>query len=208
MVIKKMDKDVINEIINFLIAILIITLIVTILGIFIPLPFVMPISIIIPSSAALIGGLVALKEYRLKVKAEIRLTESANLEADIKLIKLFTEIMNIAHGRAGSYVSENAIEIFLSQEDIKTELSQELIDPPRYPAKSKIEGVLESSVINLPVGKGAQNAAITSIGVLGERYEILRPVAIDGLEVLTKFKDEEIKAAALKYINNLNSKDL
>lgn len=79
-----------------------------------------PISTFVSLITASSGGWLALREYRLKVEAEIRLKESAEVEADIKLIKLFTEIMNIAHARGEGYVSEKAIEILLSTEILDT----------------------------------------------------------------------------------------
>ncbi len=158
------------------------------------------ISTLIPISASFVlitaslSTLVALNEYRLKVKTETRLTNSAEVEADIKLLKLFTEIMNIAHARGGSQVSEKAIEIILSQENItKSDLSDLDI--------VKIEKALRSAVINLPVGMAAQDAAICAIWALGKKHEILKPVAIQALLTLTGFKSD----VASPYLEDLKS---
>ena len=81
--------------------------------------WLVPVSTFITLITGTVAGLVALREYRLKVQAETRLTQSAELEADIKLLTLFVEIMTLAHGRGGNQVSEKAIERILSPEVIK-----------------------------------------------------------------------------------------
>lgn len=154
--------------------------------------WLVPISTFVTLITASIGGWLALREYRLKVKAEIRLTQSTELEADIKLLKLFTEIMTIAHGRGGTQVSEKAIEQLLSPDVIKAlDLSG-----------SDIRGAIENAVINLPVGVAAQDAAISAIWVLGNRHEILKPVAIQALKSLTEFKGK----VATPYFEDLKRK--
>jgi hypothetical protein len=151
--------------------------------------WLIPISTCITLITASIGGGLALRDYRLKVKAEIRLTKSAELEADIKLLKLFTEIMTIAHARGGTLVSEKAIEKILSPEVIK-ELGL---------SGANIRTMIENAVINLPVGIAAQDAAICAIWVLGNRHEVLKPVAIQALTSLTGFKAQ----VATPYLEDL-----
>ncbi|MBM3148837.1 MAG: hypothetical protein FJZ88_02255 [Chloroflexi bacterium] len=129
--------------------------------------WLVPVSTFVTLITASIGGWLALREYRLKVKAEIRLTQSAELEADIKLLKLFTEIMTIAHTRGGTQVSEKAIEKLLSPEVIQ---ALGLSGPD-------IRSTIENAVVTLPVGIAAQDAAICAIWVLGNRHEVLKPVA-------------------------------
>lgn len=154
--------------------------------------WLVPVSTFITLITASIGGWLALREYRLKVKAEIRLTQSAELEADIKLLKLFTEIMTIAHGRGGILVSEKAIEKLLSPEIVK---AMGLSVPD-------IRVAIENAVITLPVGVAAQDAAISAIWVLGNRHEVLKPVAIQALKSLTGFKAK----VASPYLEDLKSK--
>jgi hypothetical protein len=151
--------------------------------------WLIPISTFVTLMTASIGGWLALREYRLKVKAEIRLTQSAELEADIKLLKLFTEIMTIAHARGDTIVSEKAIEKILSPEVIK-ELGL---------SGKNIRDAIDNAVINLPVGVAAQDAAICAIWVLGNRHEVLKPVAIQALTSLTGFKKE----VATPYLEDL-----
>ncbi len=140
--------------------------------------WLVPASTFVTLITASIGGWLALRQYRLKVKSETRLTQSAELEADIKLLKLFTEIMNIAHGRGGTQVSEKTIEKMLSPEVIK-ELGL---------SGTNIRGAIDNAIISLPVGIAAQDAAICAIWVLGNRHEVLKPVAIQALTSLSSFK--------------------
>jgi len=152
--------------------------------------WLVPASTCITLITASIGGWLSLREYRLKVKADIRLTQSTELEADIKLLKLFTEIMNIAHARGGVQVSEKAIEKILSPEVIK-ELGITKID---------IKAAIDNAVISLPVGIAAQDAAICAIWVLGKRHNVLKPVAIQALMTLSGFKTE-----AISYLEDIQA---
>jgi hypothetical protein len=126
-----------------------------------------------------IGAWLSLREYRLKVQAETRIAESEQIESDIKLLKLFTEIMDIAHGRGGYQISEKLIEKFVTPEVIQ-----------RLPGENQLKALVDLMIIHLPVGKAAQDAAIAAIGVLGGRHAVLRPIAVQALRSLTSFKAE------------------
>src|SRR6266705_4311357 len=63
-----------------------------------------------------IGSWLALKEYRLKLKAEARAANSEKAETDVRLLKAFTELMDLANGRSGYIVSEKAIEELFKHE--------------------------------------------------------------------------------------------
>ena len=115
-----------------------------------------------------------LADYRVKVRAEARLAKSTEVENEIKLLKLFTEIMDIAHARGRAELSEKAVELLLSEKGRAGE--------------HEIGKVLEKAVIVMPVGLAAQDAAIAAIAVLGTKYEILRPSAIQALRSLSTFK--------------------
>jgi hypothetical protein len=154
--------------------------------------WLVPLSTFVTLITASIGGWMALRDYRLRVRAETRLAQSEGLEADIKLLKLFTEIMNIAHGRGGSQVSEGAVEKILSPEAIK-ELGA---------AGRSVRDILQNAVVDLPIGVAAQDAAICAIWVLGSRHEVLAPVAIQALTSLTGFKAE----VASPYLEELKQR--
>ena len=81
--------------------------------------WLIPVSTFITLTTASISGYLALKEYRLKAQAETRLTKSAQIKSDIKLIQIFIEIMDIAHARRSSQISDKAIEAVISSEAIK-----------------------------------------------------------------------------------------
>lgn len=153
--------------------------------------WLVPVSTFVTLITASIGGWKALKEYRLKVQAEIRLTRSSELEADIKLLKLFTEIMNIAHARGGYQVSEKAIEMLLSPETIKS----------LGLSAANVKKAINTAIIHIPVGMAAQDAAISAIWVLGNRHETLKPVAIQALMSLTGFKEK----VATPYLKDLQT---
>ncbi len=154
--------------------------------------WLVPVSTFVTLITASVGGWMSLREYRLKVQAETRLAKSTELEADVKLLKLFTEIMSIAHARGQTQLSEKLIEKLLSPETMK-ELGVTI---------ANLRPVLESAVISHPVGIAAQDAAIAAIWALGIKHEILQPVAIQALTSLTGFKEK----VARPYLEDLKSK--
>ncbi len=154
--------------------------------------WLVPASTCVTLLTASIAGWISLREYRLKVQAETRLAKSSELEADVKLLTLFTEIMNIAHARGPTQLSEALVEKLLSPEIMK-----ELGATP-----TNLRPILDSAVISHPVGLAAQDAAIAAIWALGNKHEILKPVAIQALSTLTGFKER----VARPYLEDLNSK--
>lgn len=139
-----------------------------------------------------IGVWKSLAEYRLKIKAEKRVTESSRTEADIKLIKHFTEIMDIAHARSGYEISETAIEKLFEKGVITTNDFKNL-----HALNQKLE---DAAILTFPVGVAAQDAAIASIAELAIRHEVLKQPALQALETMKKFKKE----MAEKYIQVIN----
>jgi hypothetical protein len=142
--------------------------------------------------AAIYAGSASLKEYRLKARAEKRLAQSSEIESDIRLIKLFIEIMDLAHARRESQISEKAIEALLSPE-----LAKQI-----GLSVTNIQEILGKTVITLPVGSAAQDAAISAIWALGNKHEILKPIAIQALTSLNTFRKE----VADNYLQDLISK--
>lgn len=165
--------------------------------------WLIPISTFITLITASIGIWVSLKDFRLKNRAERRLAESSELESDIKLLKLFTEIVSIAHGRGGYQASEKAIKSLMKPETLK----QLGIN------SSNLSTILSESLVNIPVGKAEQDAAISAIWALGKKYKTLMPVALQALESINEFKPEitnlyliNLKKAYEKAISS-NQKD-
>lgn len=153
--------------------------------------WLVPLSTFITLITASVGGWMSLREYRLKVQAETRLARSSELEADVHLLKLFTEIMSIAHARGTTEVSDKVIEKLLTPEMMK-ELGASIKD---------LHAVIQDSVIIHPVGVAAQDAAIAAIWVLGIKHEILRPIAIQALTSLGGFKAK----VSRPYLEDLRS---
>lgn len=119
-----------------------------------------------------VGALLALREYRLKAKAETRLAESSRAETDIKLVQAFTALMDVANARGPSVlVSDKLFEAM----SLKVRVSS-------------VEQAQELAVIAMPIGLASQNAAIAGVAALGERYLLLRPMAIEAMRSLSTFK--------------------
>jgi hypothetical protein len=133
-----------------------------------------------------IGIWLALEQYSLKLKSE-------KVEADIKLMALFTKIMSIAHARGGYTVSEKIIEKLF---DNGTLTEDELKD-----SNILNKRLANAAILTTPVGMAEQDAAIAAIAKLAMRHEVLKDVALEGLNSIKSFKKE----LAEKYIKELNS---
>lgn len=146
------------------------------------------------------GSLLAVWEYHLKSKAEKRLQYTSQVEIEIRLLKLFTEIMNIAHGRSGYTVSEKAVEQ-LFHKDVITKADLDNLEEPEN--QKKLNKKLASvAILTLPVGEAAQDAAIAAVATLAKNHRVLRDVGIQGLEsmrISIKSKREIVE----KYLNTL-----
>lgn len=142
---------------------------------------------ILSSSVAAWAGVAG---YRLKAKAEQRLAESATAEREINLLRLFTELMSIAHARGPSQLSERAVEALIAA------------NPTAQPG-----ALLERAIVTMPIGVAAQDAAIASIGTLGMRHDFLRAPALQALDSLSSFKPDVVRKHldALRECIHINS---
>ena len=132
------------------------------------------------------AAIVALNGLKLKFRAEARQADISGMESDVKLIKLFVEIMEVAHARGASViVSDKLFEVLWPE--IKAAGSSN----PR-----------DAALITLPVGSASQDAAIAAIGVLGEKHEILYPVAVRALESIAEFKPQTASSILIRLRNN------
>jgi len=144
---------------------------------------------IISSSIAAIGALI---QIRLKNKEQIEAIKNANIDSEIKLIKTFSELMEIAHAYGDVEVSEEVVK-----------KSLEKIDDLRDEEKRKVFNCIikDSAFLIKPKGAAAQESAIAAVYCLGMKYGILYEPALAGLESLGKFKE-----SGKKYFDLLKNK--
>lgn len=142
------------------------------------------------------GIIISIRQFRLKVKEEIRLSKSAQSESDVKLLALFAETIDIANGRKSHIISEKVIESLFAKE---------IIGQKDFSDMTKLKNVnskLEVATRVIPVGSASQSSAIAAIGVLGKKYDILREPALKGLNDLIA---QEIKVTTTQEVlNDLN----
>jgi hypothetical protein len=130
--------------------------------------FLVPISTSITLLSISIGAWIAIEQYRLKLKSE-------TIESDIKLIKAFCDLLNIAHARGQVGYSEKLLEeFFKSNSDLETEVSKLTLDQK-----------LEKALLIPKVGYAAQDAAIAAVATLGIRHNVLQDASIQALESLS-----------------------
>jgi hypothetical protein len=141
-----------------------------------------PIAAVFGIISTAIGVWLSLKEYRIKALSETRLNRAARIEADINLLKLFSELMGIAHASGTYQVSEKAIEMLLQTDTIRSLVASG--------NNVNFTDLLSQAVVSIPVGVASQDAAIAAIATLGKRHEVLLQASIQGLESLSQFKKE------------------
>jgi hypothetical protein len=137
--------------------------------------WLIPVATLIALIPTSIGVWSSLKEYRLKLRAETRLAESARAETDIRLLQLFTELLYIASGRKGEAVYSREILDLLVQKNLLTDEDFESVDN----LKSKIS---QAALIAQTPGELSANAAFASIATLAKRHPILVEPALEALE--------------------------
>jgi ribosomal protein S7 len=137
--------------------------------------WVLTISASVSMIAVAVGIWMSLREYRIKLQAERRQQQSAEIEAEIRLQTLFSELMKTANGRSGYQVSEKAVEFCLQH--IKTTTG----DTDIATLNRAIENL---AVLTLPVGSASQDAAIAAIAALTLRHKELEEPGLRALQSL------------------------
>jgi hypothetical protein len=137
-----------------------------------------PISKMVTLLSVSIGIIISIRQFRLKVKEEIRLSKSAQSENDVKLLALFAETIDIANGRKSHIISEKVIESLFTKDIIGQNDFSDIANLENVKKK------LEVATRVIPVGAASQSSAIAAIGVLGKKYEVLREPALKGLNNL------------------------
>lgn len=121
------------------------------------------------------GIWLSLREYRLKLQAEGRLERASEIEAEIRLHTLFTQLMRTANGRSGYQLSEKAIEFLLAHfhsEGGKLDIVA-------------VNRALEDlSIIRFPVGSAEQDSSVAAISSLTIRHPVLREAGMRALQAL------------------------
>lgn len=161
--------------------------------------WILPITKVLTLVSVIVGIFISIQQYRLKVKAEIRLKESANAENDVKLLKIFTEILDIAHGRKNQIISETIV---------KELFNHNIFGEGELHNLEEINRKIENTA-NLPVhvGLGAQEAAIVAIANLSIKYKILKEPGLAGLRIIQGFKPEPTTEQIERIINAENLKN-
>lgn len=123
--------------------------------------------------ATTLGAIKALQTYRLNKKRR-------NVEADVKLLSHFNELLDIAYGRRKADLSDKTIKRLFSEGVIT--------DSDKSNAKALKNKQNEVDPYVMPVGSAIQDAAIASIGDLGLKHNILRDPAMHALKELKEWK--------------------
>lgn len=130
-------------------------------------------------TAAILGAFFS---YRLKLKAEERAAELAQLESDVAVSKLFSELISIANGYKGfSEPREEILAVFLKH------LPDDVIARTAHTDPRVLGGLVSGSRVPENVPLAQQLAASESITNLAIRYPFLLEPALVGLDVVVGF---------------------
>ncbi len=132
--------------------------------------------------AVAIGALGGLWQYRINSKAEARMRDLAVLETDIKISRLFSELISTANGFGPwSDPQPDVIkEIFKNvPEDL---MKQMIMTDPR-----NVHKLVEGSKVSTPIPLSAEIAASEAIANLAIKYPFLLEPALAGLDVVAGF---------------------
>jgi hypothetical protein len=157
--------------------------------------WLIPVATFLALVPTMVGVLISLREYRLKLKAEERMVQSATAEMDIRLLQLFTELVYIASGRRGDPVYSKEIVALMEQ---KNTLTREDLEDPEH-IKDKIS---KAAMIAQTPGIFSADAAFASIATLASRHAVLYEAAEQALESARKYKPELVE----EYLNRVRAR--
>ncbi len=140
------------------------------------IPVAAPVATVLTAALALRPAYL---QYRLRIREDQRLAESARAEVDVRLVGLFTQLMAKAHARGESKVVAEAVTAILTGNGplVPTDLSE-------------MKEVLRACTATLPIGAAEQEAAIAAIAELGCRYSVLHRPALAGLEDIASWHEQ------------------
>jgi hypothetical protein len=140
-----------------------------------------------------VGIWMSLREYRLKLQAERRQQRSAEVESEIRLQTLFSELMEIANGRNGYQVSEKAVEFLLQNfKSPSGDLNLAMLN----------QAIEDLAILTLPVGSAQQDTAIAAIAALTLRHSILEDPGLRALESLCSPATSKVAPSYLKLVRD------
>lgn len=130
------------------------------------------------------SALAAAIQYRMNSRAEQRLRNLAELEADVKVSQLFNDLVQTANGYGVPSDPQETVQSAIFDAVPKDVLQSIIMNDPRDVAK-----LLSGSIIsgNVPLAK--QLAAAESIATLAIKYPILLDAALVGLDVTAGISD-------------------
>ena len=170
--------------------------------------WLIPISGYVSLITVAIGSWVAVNNYRLKIETEKRLSDASLVGSDVELLKLFSEIMEIAHSRHEPIVSEKVIEGLFQNKIITASDYKTDTDNGYVIHTGPVKTILDTAILVPAYGTASQDAAIAAIYTLGKKHEVLLDSAIEGLIAIDGFVDEKQfskkKKMLKRFIDELN----
>ncbi|WP_035416429.1 hypothetical protein [Ferrimonas kyonanensis] len=115
--------------------------------------------------AIVVGIWKSFSTIRLKINAEVRLKKAAEIESQIKLMNLFTKLVETVHARKDDFLSETMVAHLIKESQT-----------------GKID--LDKAIVTSSVGGASQDAAIESITLLALKHELLKEPALKALKNL------------------------
>ncbi|WP_104399599.1 hypothetical protein [Vibrio penaeicida] len=139
--------------------------------------------------AVVVGVWKSFVVIRLKIESEVRLKEMARIESQIKLMNIFTKLVESAHARKEDFLSETMVEYLIKQNK-----------------SGKID--LDKALVTSSVGGASQDAAIESITLLAIEHKILKEPALKALNSLKIIPSKkEVVVKSIERIKNEDKKD-
>jgi hypothetical protein len=204
-----MDDKTLNRDLLIGVAIIILLPVVVLIGVYKNQGFqgikdwLVPISGYISLITISIGSWVAVNNYRLKIETEKRLSNTSLIESEVRLLTLFSEMMQVAHARYNPIESEKVVEGLFEHEIINTDDYKDITSLNF--AKMK----LETAILVPAYGTASQDAAIAAIYTLGKNHAILLDAAIEGLTSINSYIVEGLypqkKKMIAGYLEELNN---
>jgi hypothetical protein len=142
--------------------------------------------------STVIGILVTVYEYRLKIRAETRLTQSTTAETDVRLLQLFTETLFIASGRKGDAVYSKEVLALMIEKGMLT--TEDFKTPDVLKEK-----IAQAALLAQVPGEASAIGALAAISILARRHEVLREPAIEALQSLQAWKPTLVE----RYLNSI-----